>query len=174
MTASTRTRRATAQDAKTLAMLAEKTFRDTYTRFNTPENMQAHCDTSFGEPIQRAEIEDPGRESWVVELDGQLVAFAQLILDRPCPSVTDASGIEILRFYVDANLHGTGLAYRLMDDLVARAAALGAGVLWLGVWDGNPRAIAFYQKCSFEHVADKTFTLGGEVQRDYVMCRALR
>ena len=171
---STRTRRANAQDAKTLAVLAEKTFRDTYTRFNTPENMQAHCEKSFGEPIQRAEIEAPGRESWVVDLDGQLVAFAQLILDAPCPSMTDSRGIEILRFYVDANLHGTGLAYRLMDDLVARASALGADALWLGVWDANPRAIAFYKKCGFEHVADKTFTLGDEVQRDFVMCRTLR
>lgn len=174
MSPSTRTRRATAQDAKTLAVLAEKTFRDTYTHFNTPENMQAHCEKSFGEPIQRAEIEDPRRESWIVERDGQLVAFAQLILDAPCPSVDDARGIEILRFYVDASLHGTGLAYRLMDDLVARATELGAGVLWLGVWDQNSRAVAFYQKCGFNHVADKTFKLGDEVQRDFVMSRALR
>jgi ribosomal protein S18 acetylase RimI-like enzyme len=60
-----------------------------------------------------------------------------------------------------------------MDQLAARATALGAEALWLGVWDGNPRAAAFYKKCRFTHVADKTFTLGDEVQRDWVMCLKL-
>ena len=173
MTAPTQIRRATAQDAKTLAVLAEKTFRATYTRFNTPENMQAHCEKSFGESLQRAEIEDSGRETWVVELDGQLVAYAQLILDAPCPSMAETRGIELLRFYVDASQQGTGLAYRLMAELVARGAALGADVLWLGVWNQNERAIAFYKKCGFKHVADKTFTVGDDVQQDFVMGREL-
>lgn len=174
MLTSTRFRRASEQDAKALAAFAEKTFRDTYTRFNTPENMESHCEKSFGERIQLAEIRDAGRESWLAEIDDQLASFAQLILDAPCPSMSNARGIEILRFYVDSNHHGKGLAYDMMKQLVNRSAALGADVLWLGVWDGNPRAIAFYKKCGFAHVAYKTFELGTEVQRDFVMCRDLR
>lgn len=173
MITATPIRRAAEQDARALAEFAEKTFRDTYTGFNTPENMESHCEKSFGERIQLAEIQDRGRESWLLEIDGKLAAFAQLTLDAPCPSMENAQGIEILRFYVDSSHHGKGLAYDMMEQLAARAA-VGADVLWLGVWDGNPRAITFYQKCRFEHVADKTFNLGTEVQRDFVMCRRLR
>lgn len=174
MLTSTRFRRASEQDAKALAAFAEKTFRDTYTQFNTPENMQSHCEKSFSERIQLAEIRDPSRESWLAEIDGQLVSFAQIILEAPCPSMSDAEGIEILRFYVDSSHHGKGLAYDMMQQLVDRSAELGADVLWLGVWNENPRAVAFYKKCSFAHVADKTFKLGAEVQTDFVMCRNLR
>lgn len=174
MSTSTRFRRASEQDAKALAVFAEKTFRDTYTRFNTPENMESHCAKSFGEAIQLSEIRDSGRESWLAEVDGQLASFGQLTLDAPCPSLDDARTIEILRFYVDSSHHGKGLAQGMMKQLVDRATALGADALWLGVWEQNPRAIAFYKKCGFEHIAVKTFTLGGEVQSDFVMCRKLR
>lgn len=174
MTAALRFRRATGQDASSLAELAEKTFRDTYTKFNTPENMDAHCSKSFGEAIQRAEIEDSRRESWLGELDGKLVAFAQLIVDKPCPQAPDKRGVEVLRFYVDSSQHGKGVAYRLMDELAARAIAFGADVLWLCVWDQNAHATGFYQRCRFEKVGTTTFKLGAEVQSDWVMSRALR
>ena len=167
-------RRATEQDARLLAELAEQTFRDTYTRFNTPENMDAHCAKSFGEDIQRAEIKDARRESWLGEIDGKLVAFAQLIVDKPCPPVPGKRGVEILRFYVDSSQHGKGVAYHLMDELAARSIELGAEALWLCVWDQNAHATRFYRKCQFENVGTTSFTLGTEVQQDWVMCRDLR
>jgi diamine N-acetyltransferase len=174
MSADTRFRRATEQDAKALAELAEKTFRDTYAQFNTPENMDAHCSKSFGEEIQRAEIRDARRETWLGEIDSKLVAFAQLIVDKPCPAVPGKRGAEVLRFYVDAPHHGKGVAYRMMDMLATRSSELGAELLWLCVWDQNAHATAFYQRCQFEKVGTTTFKLGAEVQSDFVMGRELR
>ena len=174
MTGALSFRRATGQDAKALAALAEKTFRDTYAAFNTPEDMDAHCSKSFGEELQRAEIGDSRRESWLGEIDGRLVAFAQLILDKSCPPVSNRRGVEILRFYVDSSQHGKGVAYRMMDELAARSTALSADVLWLCVWNQNAHAIAFYERCRFEKAGTTTFTLGTEVQQDWVMCRDLR
>ena len=174
MTSALAFRRATELDAGPLAKLAEKTFRDTYTQFNTPENMDAHCSKSFGEAIQRAEIRDVTRESWLGEIEGELVAFAQLIVDKPCPAVPAKRGAEILRFYVDSSQHGKGVAYRLMDALATRSTELGAELLWLCVWDQNAHATAFYQRCQFEKVGTTTFKLGAEVQSDCVMGRELR
>ncbi|MBL8265553.1 GNAT family N-acetyltransferase [Steroidobacter sp.] len=166
-------RRATDRDASSLATLAEKTFRDTYAQFNTPENMEHHCSKSFGEHIQLAEIRDAGRESWLGEIDGQLVAFAQLIVDKPCSAVPGKRGSEVLRFYVDASQHGKGVAYRMMDHLAGRATELGAAVMWLCVWDQNAHAVGFYERCRFEKVGTTTFQLGTETQHDFVMSRAL-
>jgi ribosomal protein S18 acetylase RimI-like enzyme len=56
---------------------------------------------------------------------------------------------------------------------LAAFAALGADLLWLGVWQENPRAVAFYKKCGFAQIAEKTFKLGTEVQQDFVMCHEL-
>jgi len=45
--------------------------------------------------------------------------------------------------------------------------------VWLGVWEHNPRALAFYRKFGFEAVGEQVFLLGNDPQRDLVMYRAL-
>ena len=54
-----------------------------------------------------------------------------------------------------------------------RATALGCDVIWLGVWERNPRAIAFYEKMGFATVGGHSFMLGRDLQHDLVMSRAL-
>ena len=46
-------------------------------------------------------------------------------------------------------------------------------LIWLGVWEQNPRAIAFYTKWGFVEVGAQTFRLGSDLQRDLVMAREL-
>lgn len=53
-----------------------------------------------------------------------------------------------------------------MSALLAAASADGADVAWLGVWERNPRAIAFYAKVGFLEVGEHTFVLGRDRQRD--------
>jgi ribosomal protein S18 acetylase RimI-like enzyme len=44
-------------------------------------------------------------------------------------------------------------------------------VVWLGVWEHNPKAIAFYKKLGFGEVGEQVFPLGSDAQRDIVMAR---
>jgi len=44
--------------------------------------------------------------------------------------------------------------------------------VWLGVWEHNPRAIAFYRKWGFEAVGEHVFVVGTDPQRDLVMTRS--
>ena len=60
-----------------------------------------------------------------------------------------------------------------MRDAFATAAAAGADCLWLGVWEHNPKAIAFYRKFGFEIVGEHTFMLGQERQRDLLMAAGI-
>jgi ribosomal protein S18 acetylase RimI-like enzyme len=41
----------------------------------------------------------------------------------------------------------------------------------LGVWENNPKAIAFYTKWGFENVGVHTFVLGSEEQRDFILLK---
>jgi len=45
--------------------------------------------------------------------------------------------------------------------------------VWLGVWEHNPRARAFYRKCGFIDVGEHVFQLGDDPQRDVLMARRL-
>ena len=166
-------RPASPADAPWLAELAERTFRETYTAHNTPENMAAYVAGHFGADRQAAELRDPAMTTLVAEVAGRPAGYAQLLRSQPPSSVTGPAPVEILRFYVDRPWHGLGVAQTLMAAALAAARAGGARTAWLGVWERNERAIAFYRKSGFRDVGTHTFVLGGDHQRDYVLVLAL-
>jgi diamine N-acetyltransferase len=65
------------------------------------------------------------------------------------------------------------VAQPLMAAVVEEATSQGARTLWLGVWERNERAKAFYRKCGFTDVGSYPFVLGNDPQVDRVMVRAL-
>jgi diamine N-acetyltransferase len=170
---SVRVRPAGPADAAWLAALAERTFRETYTAHNTPENMERYVAAHFGPGRQAAELRDPRMTTLVIEVDGRAAGYAQLARSEPPPPVTGPVPLEVVRFYVDRPWHGQGVAQTLMAAVVDAARGSGARTLWLGVWERNERAIAFYRKSGFEDVGSQTFVLGDDHQRDFVLARPL-
>jgi diamine N-acetyltransferase len=169
MPAAIRIRRAEEGDALELSVLAERTFRTAFAASNTAANMQLHCATTYGHALQLAEIRESRREAWIAEAHAGLVAYVLLRFDATSPMISGERPVEIQRFYVDASHHGAGLAHQLMAHVVARAQAAGSTALWLGVWERNPRALAFYKKWGFDVVAEHIFRVGNDPQRDLIM-----
>jgi GNAT superfamily N-acetyltransferase len=159
----------TPADAAMLAELSRRTFVDAFGADNRAEDMDAYTSRAFGEAQQRRELETDGVVTLFGEEDGEAIAYAQLrrTLDA-------AHGeVELVRFYVDRLHHGHGVAQSLMDAVLLHARALGGTRLWLGVWERNPRAIAFYRKAGFAQCATQPFLLGSDLQTDWVMNRGL-
>ncbi|PWK45375.1 GNAT family N-acetyltransferase [Pleionea mediterranea] len=170
----TKKRSATLSDARQLSELAEQTFRDAFTEANNAEDMAMHCASTYGESIQTAELSDPNYDTIVVEDDGQLVAYAQLRQGHYPECVTAISPGEIQRLYVDKQWHGKGLAQALMTECLSRLREKNNDVVWLGVWEHNPRAIAFYKKLDFQPVGKHVFKLGNDPQTDIIMMRRIK
>lgn len=164
-------RKAERADAARLSKLAEQTFRDTFGAANTSEDMALHCRLHYGEAIQAGEIARPDMVTLLSEEEGQWLGFAQLRWgDAPGCVVAAAPG-EIQRLYVDRDWQGKGVAQALMRACLGEMQARGSDVVWLGVWEHNPRAIAFYRKFGFVEVGDHVFPVGSDPQRDIVMTR---
>src|SRR3984957_7573315 len=174
MQAGIRIRRAVDDDALALSLLAERTFCDAFADSNTAENMRLHCASTYGQALQLAEIRAPGCETWVAEAGNRLLAYVQLRLDAVSSVILDERPVEIQRFYVDAAHHGTGLAPHLMQHVVARVEAGGSQARWLGVWEGNARAVGFDRKWGFDVVGEEIFKVGDDPQRDLVMRRGVK
>lgn len=160
-------RRATIDDAAALAELAERTFRDAFGAMNDPDDLEAYCAKAYGEAQQRAEILDRDGITLVAD-ERTLIAYAQVRR-----SEARWGDVELARFYVDRTRHGGGLAQLLMTAALAAARDLGGRSIWLGVWERNPRAIAFYEKCGFEDAGSQPFVVGTDVQTDRVMVRVI-
>lgn len=162
-------RSATPDDAAALADLARQTFFDTFAADNNPDDMAMYLQQAFSVAQQGSEIADPSITTLLVEVDGELIAYAQIKSDHVPDFVTDEAALELSRLYVRHGWHGRGVAQALMARAMDAARHRGAKTLWLGVWERNHRARAFYAKCGFRDVGDHIFLFGTDPQTDLVM-----
>ena len=166
-------RTAQLSDAKQLAVLAEGSFRDTFSAQNAEENINHYCASAYSEAIQTREILSPNYLTLVMESDGQFIAYAQLHLDSTPHCVDTKSADEIKKLYVAKDWHGKGVAQQLMSAALEIIEERNTNIVWLGVWEQNSRAIAFYKKFNFKPVGEQTFALGSDLQRDIILVRSI-
>lgn len=174
MEAETLIRPASAGDAAALAEFAERVFDEVFGPGNDPGDMASYLNEAFSPDIQRAEI--TGKDSIVLlaERGGELVGYLH-IAPAPKPScVTGEPSLELKRLYVDPPMHGRGIGKKLFDAGLERARAAGARSLWLGVWESNTTAQAFYTREGFARVGDHPFVLGSDTQTDWIMERRMQ
>jgi ribosomal protein S18 acetylase RimI-like enzyme len=162
-------RLATLTDSPRLRELSEITFRDTYTAYNTPENMERHVAKNFSFQQIETELQDSTNQYVVCENEDNLIAFVKLVKNHSTKGLTEEKVVEIERIYVRKEFHGQQLGRKLIDFCTVWAKEQGFEVIWLGVWEHNPNAIKFYEKMGYVRFGEHTFTLGDDVQTDYVM-----
>ena len=167
-------RTATETDNVLLAELGRRTFFDTFAKDNTPENTAAYLAASFSPEIQAGKLADAATIFLIAEIDGAPAGYAQLKLGARLPEISGERTIEIERIYSEHAWIGHGVGAALMSACIELAAQKCCDTIWLGVWDQNPRAIAFYTKWGFKMTGSHVFMLGSEVQNDYLMQRNVK
>ena len=169
-------RPATLADATVLAEFAERAFRETFGAHNRPEDMDAYAALAFGVEEQTAELSDPRVTCIVAEAGESLIGYAMLRAadEEVPPCIVGAAPVELARIYVERGWHGRGVGEALMDAAIEAARSRGGRTLWLGVWEQNPRARAFYARRGFQEVGEHSFLLGADRQRDLLLALDLR
>jgi ribosomal protein S18 acetylase RimI-like enzyme len=162
-------RRGTVADAAELAELAARTFSEAFAESNTPEDLDAHLRATFGVAQQAAELADPDVCTLLALQEGRLVAYAQVRRKSAPDCVAIERPVELHRIYLLRSVHGTGLAARLLKEAGIAARELEGENLWLGVWEHNDRALAFYRKSGFKTVGNHVFVVGSDRQTDLVL-----
>jgi ribosomal protein S18 acetylase RimI-like enzyme len=99
--------------------------------------------------------------------------FLQLRLCHREPGVPGQRPVELQRIYVLRAAQGGGRGAALMAEAVAMARAWGADTLWLGVWENNHKALAFYARTGFREVGEHLFRIGDQVDRDLILAMDL-
>ena len=166
-------RRGTVADAALLSELGARTFSETFAADNTPEDLAAYMAASFNVAQQTAELNDTASTFLIAEVDGRAAGYAKLHDGEPEKGVEGAKPVELVRLYVSREWLGRGVGEQLMRACLDEARQAGHKTIWLGVWERNPRAQAFYRKWNFRPVGEHMFRLGSDLQRDVLMERTL-
>lgn len=174
-------RRANEADAAGLSRLAALTFPLACTPQTPADLLAAHIATRLDPASFRSHVGDPACTLLLAEdgTGGDPVGYTMLVLEEPSdPDVARAirhrPTVELVRFYVHPEHHGSGTAGLLMEHTLAAAAGTEARGAWLGVSEENARANAFYARHGFEPVGRKRFHIGDAWEDDVVRERVLR
>jgi ribosomal protein S18 acetylase RimI-like enzyme len=166
-------RRAHREDAGLLAELGARTFAETFATDNSPEDMAAYIAASFNLPQLLAELADPVSTFLIAEVGGVAAGYAKLHAGDSLEGVEGGNPIELVRLYVSREWLGRGVGQALMRACIDEAQQAGHRTIWLGVWERNGRAQAFYRKWHFRAVGEHVFQLGSDPQTDILMERAV-
>lgn len=168
-------RQATIEDAKLLTDLAYTTFWDAFAHHpkNAPEDLNHYMRQAFSLEQIAVELEDERSIFLIAEIADRPAGYAKLIVGSIEEGIEAKRPVELNRLYSHQEYLGKGVGQNLMDECFARARRHDHDVMWLGVWEYNPRAQRFYEKNGFIVVGKHTFVLGSDPQTDLLMQRKL-
>ena len=166
-------RTASIKDARLLADLGAKTFHDTFVSSNTGQDMELYLAKNFSTEQLERELKETGTTFIIAEHDGEAVGYAKMRTQEQPEGLNESNQIEIERIYSLKEYFGTSVGRTLMEACLDIGKAAGHKVAWLGVWEHNPRAIAFYEKWGFRRFGTHPFVLGTDLQTDILMKKEL-
>ncbi len=161
------------EDVKTLRALAIKTYRETFDFHNNEENMKAYLDQAYNLAKLEKELLNEASTFYFLYDEGALIGYLKVNDFSAQSDVHDPESLELERIYILADYHGKGYGKILMDKAIEVANEKNKKYIWLGVWEHNDKALAFYQKHGFYQFGAHDFVMGDDAQTDYLMRKNL-
>lgn len=166
-------REATTADAVLIADMSRQTFYDTFASENTKANMDKFMNETFSREKLMEEVGVPGNTFLLAYAGNEAVGYARLRETTNPLLLEGGTALEIARIYAVQSSIGKGVGKALMQRCIDIARQKNAQVIWLGVWEKNAKAIAFYSKWGFEKFSEHVFMLGNDPQMDWLMKKLL-
>ncbi|MFB4169668.1 GNAT family N-acetyltransferase [Virgibacillus sp. JSM 102003] len=164
----------TLQDLKTLQEISYTTFNETFSDMNTEENMIAYLENAFNLERLEEEISSPYSNFFLIHYNGVLAGYLKVNVNEAQTEDMGEEALEIERIYIREQFQKHGLGKHLLDKSMEIAMKHNKKKIWLGVWEKNENAIAFYKKLGFVHIGSHAFYMGDEEQIDFIMTKTLK
>jgi len=145
------------------------TFSEAFSEVNTPDDMQLYLQNTMSLERLSEELENPFSEFFFIEVDGKVEGYLKLNYASAQTEIFDENSTEIERIYVSKKNYSKGLGQVLLNTAFEQAALHQSGYIWLGVWEHNTKAIAFYHRNGFVKFGEHPFMLGNDKQTDILM-----
>lgn len=147
-------------DLKLLVVLGMTTCYEAYFELDPSRDLAEYCAWSFSEEQLKNEFEDANSTFLIAELGGRAVGYAKLREGKKIECMTGRNVVEVQRIYVLEKMKGKRIGERLISRCFEIARERGFEAVWLGVWDKNTAAQAFYEKIGMTRVGWTDFSDG--------------
>ena len=161
------------EDLEALRNISIETFRETFGSQNSPENLNAYLEKAFSPDRLKEEMAHPESRFFFIEKDGEIAGYLKVNKGNAQSEEMGEGSLEVERIYISSRFQKQGLGKVLFNRAVSLAREEGKSKVWLGVWEENDHAIAFYEKSGFIRTGAHSFFLGDDEQTDLIMEKEL-
>ncbi|WP_306567755.1 GNAT family N-acetyltransferase [Flavobacterium lindanitolerans] len=162
-------KKVTLNDIDQLQKIGRQTFFETFAESNTEENMKEYLEKSFSTEKLHSELNNPNSEFYFAVEEDTVIGYLKINFGASQTELKDDKALEIERIYVLKEFHGKKVGQLLYEKAIQIAKETKADYVWLGVWEENHRALAFYKKNGFVEFDKHIFRLGNDEQTDIMM-----
>jgi len=152
-----------------LRAISCSTFSQTFLEHNTAEDMEAYLTSSFSVEKLTQELNNPNTEFYFAKNEDNIVGYLKVNKGEAQTEHINLNAFEIERIYVDKAYLGKKVGQLLFNKAIELAKSKNVTYVWLGVWEENHRALAFYEKNGFIPFDKHVFMLGNDAQTDIMM-----
>lgn len=166
-------KRCNIEDLPKLLEISYETFNETFKNQNSPENIKVYLESAFNLKQLEKELSNISSQFFFVYLNDEVAGYLKVnINDAQSEEMSDES-LEIERIYIKRKFQKYGLGMYLLNKAIEIAMEFNKKKIWLGVWEKNENAIAFYEKMGFVQTGSHSFYMGNEEQIDFIMTKML-
>ncbi|PFH88974.1 GNAT family N-acetyltransferase [Bacillus sp. AFS088145] len=161
------------KDSHKLQQIGYETFNETFKDQNTLENMNAYLERAFNLNQIEEELLNQSSHFFFIYFNQTVAGYLKVNTADAQSEVMGDESLEIERIYIKKEFQKHGLGKVLLNKAIEIAEELNKKKIWLGVWEKNENAIAFYKKMGFVHNGSHSFYMGDEEQIDLIMTKTL-
>lgn len=166
-------KKCTLEDLYTLQEISYETFNETFKEQNTPENMDAYLEKAFHLKQLEKELSNLSSQFFFIYLKDEVAGYLKVNTNDAQSEKMGDETLEIERIYITNKFQKHGLGKYLLNKALEIAIERNKKKIWLGVWEKNENAIAFYKKMGFVQTGAHSFYMGDEEQTDFIMTKML-
>lgn len=157
------------KELQPLISISKKTFDDTFRPDNQDDVIDHYLATSFTEGKMISQLNNPNSEFYFAYSDKDVAGYLKINIKDAQTEAMGEDALEIERIYIDRYFQKQGIGKHLYNKAIERAKYHNVNKVWLGVWEHNHNALAFYDKMGFKHTDSHVFQMGDEAQTDFIM-----
>jgi diamine N-acetyltransferase len=152
-----------------LQAISKKTFHDAFAWGNVPEVLDNYIESAFKIENLEAELANKNSQFYFAKIDNETVGYFKINVGSAQTEDLDPNALELQRIYILENHQGKKIGNAILAEVEQLATEQNIKSIWLGVWDRNEKAIAFYEKNGYVKIDSHTFMMGDEEQIDFIM-----
>lgn len=158
-------------DLQTLQKMSIETFSDTFKDQNTTENLTTHLEQAYHTEQLRNELNNPDSTFLFLKDKQEIVGYLKVNVNTAQSENSAEEALEVERIYIKKNAKGQGYGRKMIAKAEELANQKKKKQIWLGVWEHNEPARAFYKHLGFVETSEHSFYMGNEKQLDIIMTK---